>query len=253
MAQRLITSIDRAARIVQNVLGSQFTHYAQKYLGRNGTRFIREILGRSPRHRVQLSCNKQIMGSGDGSWIICPDLLMRESIVYSIGVGTDITFDLELIKTFGVRVFAFDPTPVSVAWVKSQQIPKEFQLIDCGISNFDGFAKFYRLGNQLTTSHTVSSDEFVEFQVFRIRTVMQRLGHEKIDLLKMDIEGEEYAVIEDIISSGVDVGQLEVEFHHRFPGVGAPKTKSAVTMLNGHGYRIFHISDSGREYSFLKI
>ena len=211
------------------------------------------MLGRSPRHRVQVSCNKQIIGTRDGSWIICPDLLTKESIVYSIGVGTDITFDLDLIKIFGVNVFAFDPTPTSVAWLKSQQIPKEFHFIERGISSIDGFAKFYPIGKQFTVSRTMSSHEFVEFQVYRIKTVMERLGHEKIDLLKMDIEGEEYAVIEDIINSGVSVGQLVVEFHHRFSGFDTAKTETSVTMLNRHGYQIFHISDSGREYSFLKV
>ena len=35
---------------------------------------------------------------------------------------------------------------------------------------------------------------------------MGELGHDRIDLLKMDIEGAEYEVIRDVVESGVDVG-----------------------------------------------
>lgn len=255
MGQRIVRSLDRTGRIIQNLLGPRFTQYTQNCLGGSGTRFIRETLGRSPRHRVQIDCNKLRIGRGINSWVICPDFLTPKSIVYSLGVGKDITFDLDLISRFGTCVFAFDPTPTSVTWVKSQQIPKEFHFIESGISNFDGFAKFYALGNQCTTVNTMNSDNFVELQVYRLITMMNRLGHDKIDLLKMDIEGEEYTVIADIISSGIWRGcrQLAVEFHHRFHGLDASKTESAVTILNQHGYRIFDISDSGNEYSFIKV
>jgi FkbM family methyltransferase len=245
-------NIDDAARKMQNALGDSFTQCAQKYLGRNGTRFVRELLGRSPRHRIQLKCKTQVLGSGDASWVICPDLLTRESIVYSIGIGTDISFDLELIARFGLSVFAFDPTPTTAAWLKTQQIPKEFYFCDYGISSADGWRKFFRLGGQLTTCPSATSRETLEFRVHKLKTAMETFHHTHIDLLKMDIEGEEYDVIEDMIDSKVSVGQLTIEFHHRFPGIGKVKTETAVAALNGNGYQIFEITDSGREYSFVK-
>lgn len=82
---------------------------------------------------------------------------------------------------------------------------------------------------------------------------MQSLGHDRIDLLKMDIEGAEYSVLRDFLSSGVRVGQLLVEFHHRWPEVGIEKTKKAIRELNQAGYRIFNVSPTGEEYSFRKL
>jgi hypothetical protein len=81
---------------------------------------------------------------------------------------------------------------------------------------------------------------------------MQKLGHQKIDILKMDIEGAEYQVIEDLLKSGISVNQLLIEFHHRFPFVGVQKTKDAIKALNNAGYAIMAISRSGEEYTFIK-
>jgi hypothetical protein len=91
----------------------------------------------------------------------------------------------------------------------------------------------------------------VEAPVYRLRTIMNMLGHERIDLLKMDVEGAEYQVISDLIDSRVDVRQIVVEFHHRWQEVGIGNTKKTIRELNRAGFRIFNISPGGAEYSFL--
>jgi hypothetical protein len=80
---------------------------------------------------------------------------------------------------------------------------------------------------------------------------MTRLGHDRLDVLKMDIEGAEYGVLDDVVNSKIVVPQLLVEFHHHFPGVGMERTVHAVQKLAAAGYRIFHISDRGLEISFV--
>jgi hypothetical protein len=82
---------------------------------------------------------------------------------------------------------------------------------------------------------------------------MSTLGHRSIDVLKMDIEGAEYDVISDLLSSRVQVDQLLVEFHHRWPEIGLLKTRNTVDQLNSAGFRIFDISPSGEEFSFKKL
>ncbi len=81
---------------------------------------------------------------------------------------------------------------------------------------------------------------------------MRELGHEHIDILKMDIEGAEYDVIDDIYKSGIRPRQLLVEFHHRFPGLGVRKTIKAATCLRSMGYRLFSISATNEEFSFIR-
>jgi hypothetical protein len=83
--------------------------------------------------------------------------------------------------------------------------------------------------------------ESVRLPVIRLATAMQRLGHMKIDLLKMDIEGAEYEVIEDMVRSEIRVRQLLLEFHHRLSSVGTAKTKRALSLLEDYGMKIAYV------------
>lgn len=67
----------------------------------------------------------------------------------------------------------------------------------------------------------------------------------------MDIEGEEYKVIEDVLDSGVEVSQILVEFHNRFSRFSVSDTKKAIKRMNQRGYKIFYISSTGREVSLV--
>lgn len=213
-------------------------------------------MGLDPVHRVELVCPRLHLGSDYGGWTIQPDLLDSTSIVYSFGVGQDVSFDLALIERFGLTVHAFDPTPRSSAWVRAQQLPKAFVFQESGLADFDGFATFHPPQRENHVSYSTVSRVArgvlpIQREVFRLETIMRALGHERIDLLKMDIEGSEYGVIDALVESQIQVRQLLVEFHHRLPGVGATKTDDAVRQLRQRGFKLFSLSPSGEEYSFV--
>jgi FkbM family methyltransferase len=224
---------------------------------RYSKRIVNILRGKDIFQRVQITCRTLSLGNKYACWSICPNLLSEKSVVYSIGVGEDISFDLELIKQFGVRVHAFDPTPRSILWVRGQNLPLQFSFYEWGIASHDGHSEFAPPLNPAHVSHTMArrtiSNSTLNLPVRRLSTVMQSLGHSQIDLLKMDIEGAEYDVIEDILVSCLPVRQLLVEFHHRWPEVGIKRTKDALRKLNSEGYKIFNISPSGEEYSFRKV
>ncbi len=189
--------------------------------------------------------------------MICPAKITKDSIVYSFGVGEDISFDLSLINQYRVKVYAFDPTPRSIQWVKSQTLPPEFLLFEFGIADYDGRAEFSPPENPEHISHTIlerpsTAHNAIEVKVHRLETILDMLGHDKIDVLKMDVEGAEYAVLDDLVKSDIEVHQLLVEFHHMFPNVSVSQTRNAVKLLNDNGYYIFSISPSGYEYSFIR-
>lgn len=206
-------------------------------------------------HRIpQLRILSEHLGSDYGGWNICPTRLRSTSIVYSIGVGEDISFDLELIAKYGVEVFAFDPTPRSIEFIQRQSPPCQIRFYPFGLAHFNGFAQFYAPKNPAHVSHTLlkrPTDRTIEVPVFRLRTIMDKLGHDHIDLLKMDIEGAEYLVIEDIIESNILIQQLVLEFHHAFDGIGLSKTIQAIKVLNRKGFKTFFISPNGNEFSFM--
>lgn len=91
----------------------------------------------------------------------------------------------------------------------------------------------------------------VSVPVRRIGTLMQERGHDHIDLLKMDIEGAEYAVIDDIVDSKLNIKQLMIEFHV-YVTDGVARKRKALDRLKSAGFKITAISRSGCEYSFVK-
>jgi FkbM family methyltransferase len=176
--------------------------------------------------------------------------------VYSVGIGEDISFDLSMIERYGATIHAFDPTPGSISWVKQQSLPSEFRLHEVGIAAYDGVATFFPPENPQHISHTMidrpsTKDRAISVEVRRLSTLMRELGHTKVDILKMDIEGAEYAVLDDILASNIPITQILVEFHHRFAGLSVGSTRRAVQLLNEKGYRIFAKSETGEEYSFI--
>ena len=203
-----------------------------------------------------LICAKERYGSDYGGWDIVTTGFDARSVVYSFGVGEDASFDLALIEKFNLVVHAFDPTPKSIAWVKRQKLPGRFVMHGFGIAAFDGDVTFHPPENPDHVSHTLlerpaTKAKAISVPVKRLGTIMKELGHDRIDVLKMDIEGAEYEVIEDISQSGIRPRQILVEFHHRFPGVAVRRSKEAIDRLRSMGYRLYAVSATAEEFCFI--
>lgn len=193
-------------------------------------------------------------------WNYVPELLSKESIVYSMGVGDVINFDLDLIRDHGVTVHAFDPTPFAEEWITSQSLPQEFVFHPWAAAGEDGSLRLYRrlskrgrASKVMWTAESGAGDagDFIDAPAYTTRTIMDKLGHEDVDLLKIDVEGAEYDILESLQDVALPPKQLLVEYHHRFPGIGKQRTAESIAALQGLGYKIFGISVYGREICFI--
>ena len=196
--------------------------------------------------RLQTVRPLERFGSEYGGYFLDSSLLPSKPVIYSLGVGEDVSFDVALIERCRCTVHAFDPTPRVASWVKSQLLPPEFVFHPMGIADFDGVTDFYLPPRPDFISHSLVqarqySDRCIRVPVARLSTVMSQMGHTHIDVLKMDIEGAEYAVLADIVKAGIKVMQLAAEFHHRLSGVGTQKTRDILRVLNGSGISLCYI------------
>ncbi len=191
-----------------------------------------------------------------GGWTVKRDGLNRRSVVYSAGIGRDISFDRSLIGRYRLELHAFDPTPTCLAWLKRRGVPAGFHFHELGIGATDGTVRLAAPTPPLDYSfHTLPAEDGsdwrrIECRIMRIGSIMRMLGHSTVDLLKLDIEGAEFEVVDDILASRLDIRQLLVEFHHRFTGDGYGRLRRAVSSLKDAGYTLFAVSPRGVEYSF---
>ena len=185
-----------------------------------------------------------------GEWAICPELLEQHVVVYSMGVGDSINFELALIEDWGAEVHAFDPTPPA-AWLSDLNLPDGFHFHRWAAAAHDGGLMLYprvkRDGRTSANMYTLVAEESarqdsIEVPARSISSMMATLGHGSVDIIKLDIEGAEYEVLEDLLSDKIGPRHLLVEFHHRFPGIRKSKTTAIVRQLQLNGYRILFVS-----------
>jgi FkbM family methyltransferase len=218
--------------------------------------FLKRISGRE----LWLRREVEVETEETADWTFIGSRLDSNSVVYSLGVGDSIDFDLDIIHRFGVTVFAFDPTPFATEWVKQQTLPSKFVFEPWAASGSDGSLRLYRRvsrhGKRAEVMWTADENagdpnDFIDAPAYTIQTIMERLRHDKVDLLKMDVEGAEYDILAGLQNAQHLPEQILVEFHHRFPGIGKQRTADCIEMLSELGYKIFGISETGREVSFV--
>ena len=222
---------------------------------RTAKRWLKSRVGRDVFVRPRCFVPLVTLGDGAGAWTLSPESLGRDSVVYSLGVGRDISFERALIEQYNVTVHAFDPTPLALGWAESQQLPQRFVLHPVGVADYDGTACFQppikAKFESFSLVRTSGVGTAIEAPVQRLGTLTRMLGHSKVDLLKMDIEGAEYQVIRDLLESRIEIRQVLVEFHHRWKEVGALQTRQAIKALGEGGFDLVAVSPAGTEYTFI--
>jgi FkbM family methyltransferase len=192
------------------------------------------------------------LGSGCGGYYIPTTLLDSDSICYCIGVGDDISFDLDLISRFNCEIYAFDPTPRSIEYVKDNASNiSRYHFFNVGLWSSDTMLRFYAPKNPEHVSHSIlnlqhSSDFFVA-RCRRLIQIMNEFSHDHLELIKLNIEGAEYEVLESILEDNLDISIICVTFDQPMP---LRKTRRAIDSLCNHGYDLVNIDHWN--YTFIK-
>jgi FkbM family methyltransferase len=179
------------------------------------------------------------LGSHYGGWWVPADRLGPGTVAYCIGAGEDITFDLELLRR-GCTVRTADPTPRAIAHVASLAIDDpNFSFHPVGIWNERTTLRFHAPRNPNHVSHSVvnlqGTTEYFEAEVVTLADMMASCGDDRIDLLKLDIEGAEQAVLDWLVASDLRPEILCVEFDQPQP---IRRSRATLRRLVAAGYRV---------------
>ena len=218
-------------RIVSSLLPQQVRHSLRRSLD--------SLYSKNLPDKVRLGVLSQ--------WTIVAGGLHSGSVIYSGGVGEDITFEQELIQKFGVKVHIFDPSPVAqntIALAKADGLL--FKPVGLAASSEGKFS----IGGGENSGIWLKAGGGETLLCTSIAQEMSANGHHSIDLLKIDIEGFEYEVLESCLAARIPIKQICVEFHDFFPDIPKIKTRNMIRALQFHGFELIH--RHRHDHTFLK-
>jgi FkbM family methyltransferase len=159
------------------------------------------------------------LGSSYGGWLVPGDLIGPDWICYCVGAGGDISFDLELIHRYGARVRSFEPVAGYVERLQREAAGEpRFSVHQMAVATSDGPLRMQVTHDQKSQSVSPAglyeSESFVELEGRTLASVMAELGDERIDLLKLDIEGGEYELLPTVDLRALGVRVFSVQLHH---------------------------------------
>ena len=202
--------------------------------GSEGAEFVQSLYARAASEQATRCANIQrVGGSDDGGKLICTDEIRpNDCVVYSLGSRLDFTFEIDVVKQFGCLVHTFDCT---VGIPPASKIPTGVSFHPWCVGGKDEIKAISSdMGHQGETG-----------QYYTLTTIRARLGHSAIDLLKMDIERHEFAVVATL-NAGNAPRQIAFETHlHNAYGMwGRPVSKDDwaamwATLRHRLGYGVF--------------
>jgi FkbM family methyltransferase len=180
------------------------------------------VEGRSAilRRGVQVQPRSDLVVLGDlayGGYRVPVDGLDADSIVYSVGVGEDIRFDLALIARYGCTVYSMDPVPGAAEYARSAAAHEpRFAFHQLALWSRDETLTFYAPREEGYISHSATNlfgtEEAFQADGRALRSLMRSWDHDHIDLLKISAEGSEFAILDALLRDGPVIPILCAEF-----------------------------------------
>jgi FkbM family methyltransferase len=162
-------------------------------------------------------------GNNDGGYIV-PKLILKETaFLISMGINDNWTFDAHFLSLNpNLKIHAYDHTISNNTFIK--KIVVSVVKLFLGQSNFKEVLRriiLWRSYNNFFTGNVKLFRERIHNrkdnnQDTTIQTIFDRANSNKV-FVKMDIEGSEYRVIDDLLKHSAKIVGMVIEFHDTDP------------------------------------
>jgi len=164
--------------------------------------------------------NRMRLGNqNDGGYIVTKETIVESQVLISFGVGNDVSFEKDCVElNNGIRILMFDHTvfPIKKSY-KFMEFLKAVLMLDSNL--FFLKVKLYRDIKKLRKNNfklhnqRINSFKYRNYDVTPSE-IINNLQDNLSIFMKVDIEGFEYRIIEDIIVQHKNrINGLIVEFH----------------------------------------
>ncbi len=216
------------------------------------------MLGIEPRVKLEATVPLEYHGTENGGWSIVAGSLRRESVVVDVGLGEDLSFSESIIRQYECAVFGFDPTPRAIEYAAKRGNPR-LRVFEYAVGPAAGDMQLFLPLNDAHVSGSIHRYAHlgaagITVKVASIDQVFEIVGSDRINLLKLDIEGAEFDIIEShaFARRASRIDQLCVEFHHRWQSKGRATTMAAVARLKRLGFRCaWYARSTNEEFLFV--
>jgi FkbM family methyltransferase len=138
--------------------------------------------------------------------------LDKPSVIFDLGASYGIVslHYYHLFKRNNIKIYAFEPNPLAYDFAinlyKNNNI-NNIILENLAVSNKNGKLDFYYNPNHFESASFIKNDlnkngKIIKVNVVRFVDYLDKKNIQKIDFLKMDIEGAEFVVFEDLDKNG---------------------------------------------------
>ena len=224
------------------------------------------------------------IGTNYGGYDVYTENLFNPNII-SCGLGEDASFDIEMINKFDAKVYSIDPTPRSLNHYndiklnfgkKNKTIFNEsgklsvfnYNLEKTNKQNFifinkaiwkenNKNIKLFFPKNQKHVSLSINKNEkfsnnYYSASTIDYKEIIKSFNINKVDILKLDIEGAEIEVLNSVLKNFEIPNQILVEFDIR----RRPNFKSYLKLKNIHkkisfNYDLVNINPKG-DFTYIK-
>jgi len=154
--------------------------------------------------------------SNDGGYLVCKKAVNQSEFLVSFGISNDFSFEKHFVQLNKIPVHAYDPS-ISLKFFIKQILFNLFRL------NFNNFIKeitntfkFYNFFNNrdnLIFYNQIGVGGNRIWKNIKFQEIINKTNFNKNIFIKIDIEGSEYRVLDELIEYQDHIEGLVIEFH----------------------------------------